>query len=250
MMASMKTFLTWLMLCTALLCGAAARAEVVEVYTSANFAPLMLADGRGVYPDLVAWLNQKKIGKLRFRLSYMPRKRLQVKLEDGSLNGIVIGMMPEWLADSAQKKYLWTVPFDADRFALVSLASRPMNPGLPSTLKGGSVGVTMGYVYPGLDDWFARSGLQTSAGLSDEKNIEKLLRERIDCVIVSESMARYFVRTHKLDAKLRIHPMPGPATERRFVVQHRDRAIFDQLAPAIRTLRDDSAWRQSLQAYQ
>src|SRR5687768_11058784 len=117
----MKKIVAWLTLLSAFMLAAGARAEVVNVYTSANFAPLMLADGRGVYPDLIAWLNRQKLDNLEFKLNYMPRKRLQVKLEDGSLDGIVIGLMPEWVADSAQKKYLWTVPFDVDRFALVSL---------------------------------------------------------------------------------------------------------------------------------
>jgi len=246
----MNKIVAWLTLLSALMLAFGARAEVVNVYTSANFAPLMLADGRGVYPDLVTWLNRQKLGNLEFKLNYMPRKRLQVKLEDGSLDGIVIGLMPEWLADGAQKKYLWTVPFDVDRFALVSLSSKPMNPGLLSSLKGRTVGVTMGYVYPGLDDWFFRSGLQRSGGVSDEKNIEKLLRKRVDCVIVSESMARYFIRTHKLNTTLRVHPMPGQPTERRFLVQRRDAALYDRLAPVIRKLPDDPVWQRALQAYQ
>ena len=245
----MKNIAAWILLCWSLLGSGGARADVVDVYTSANFAPLMLADGRGIYPDLVNWLNRQQLGGHTFQLRYLPRKRLQVKLEDGTLDGIVIGMMPDWLDDAAQTKYLWTVPFDADRFALVSLASRPMNPNHPGTLKGGTIGITMGYVYPGLDDWFFRSGLQRSGGLSDEKNIEKLLRGRIDCVIVSESMARYFIRTHKLESRLRLHPMPGPATQRRFAVRLRDSALFRDLAPAIRKLRDDPAWQAALQAY-
>jgi len=238
-----------MVLLSALLLTGSAWAEVVKVYTSANFAPLLLADGRGIYPDLVVWLNQQKIGQFTFELHYLPRKRLQVKLEDGSLDGIVIGMMPEWLGDAAQKKYLWTLPFDTDQFALVSLAAQPIDPARPASLRGQSVGVTMGYVYPGLDQWMAHAGLQPSGGVSDENNIEKLLRGRIACVVVAESMARYFMRTHHLEQRLRLYPLPARPTERRFLVQHRDAAIHAQLAPAIRKLRDDPAWQQALQAY-
>ena len=42
----MKTLAVRLLVLCALLLGASVRAEVVNVYTSANFAPLMLADGR------------------------------------------------------------------------------------------------------------------------------------------------------------------------------------------------------------
>lgn len=246
----MKRIASLLLLLCGLALGAGVRAEVVNVYTSANFAPLMLGDGHGIYPDLISHLNQSRPGGYTFRLSYMPRKRLQVKLEEGSLEGLIIGMMPEWLADSAQKKYLWTAPFAADRFALVSLASRPMNPQKMRSLNGASIGITTGYVYPGLDDWFLKSRLQKRGGVSDEKNIEKLLLGRVDCVIVAESMARYFIRTHKLKARLRMHPMPGPGTERRFLVQHRDAQVFKALAPAVQALKADTAWHQAISVYE
>jgi polar amino acid transport system substrate-binding protein len=248
-MDGMKILVVRLAMLCALVLTAGARAEVVNVYTSANFAPLMLGDGRGIYPDLIAHLNRKKPGGLAFRLLYMPRKRLQVKLEEGSLDGLVIGLMPEWLADSEQKKYLWTVPFATDRFALVSLASKPVNPEA-RTRTGRTIGITTGYVYPGLDDWFFRSGLQRSGGISDEKNIEKLLLGRVDCVLVSQSMARYFIRTHKLGATLRVYPMPGPATERRFLVQRRQAAVYERLAPAVKKLHEDAQWRRAAAAYE
>lgn len=248
-MGGMKILVVRLTILCALLLAAGVRAEVVNVYTSANFAPLMLADGRGIYPDLVAHLNRKKPGGWTFRLQYMPRKRLQVKLEEGSLDGLVIGLMPEWLADSEQKKYLWTAPFATDRFALVSLASKPVNPEAKGRA-GRTIGITTGYVYPGLDDWFFRSGLQRSGGISDEKNIEKLLLGRVDCVLVSQSMARYFIRMHKLETTLRVYSMPGPGTERRFLVQRKQAAVYVHLAPAIRKLREDPEWRRAEAAYE
>jgi polar amino acid transport system substrate-binding protein len=246
----MRKIASRLLLLAFLLLGAGARAETVNVYTSANFAPLMLGDGHGVYPDLINYLNRQELEGYSFRLQYLPRKRLQVKLEEGSLNGVVIGMMPEWLDDRTQTRYLWTAPFAADRFALVSLTSRPINPHLRRAMSGASVGVTGGYVYPGLDDWFAASRLQRKVGVSDEVNIEKLLLGRVDCVIVAESMARYFMRTHKLKQRLRIFPMPGPATERRFLVQHRDARLFKVLEPAVRKLKDDQAWHRAAAAYE
>ncbi|MES2317684.1 MAG: transporter substrate-binding domain-containing protein [Pseudomonadota bacterium] len=245
----MRPFLRLVMLC-ALLLGAQARAEVVDVYTSANFAPLMLGDGRGIYPDLIAQLNRKQPGGLTFRLRYMPRKRLQVKLEEGSLDGLVIGMMPEWLADPEQKKYLWTAPFSNDRFALVSLATYPVSPDSGAKREGRTVGITTGYVYPGLTEWFSNSHLQRSGGVSDEKNIEKLLLGRVDCVIVAESMARYFIRTHKLETTLRMYPMPGPISERRFLVQRKHAAVYRHLAPAIQKLAADPQWRRATAAYE
>lgn len=249
MMVVVKTILTRCLFACALLLAGLARAEVINVYTSANFAPLMLADGRGVYPDLIAHLN-KHSGSLQYKLHYLPRKRLQVKLEDGSLAGIVIGMMPEWLNDRDQSKYKWTAPFATDRFALVSLTSNPIDPNRIAVLTGGSIGVTTGYVYPGLERWFSQSRLQRLDGASDEKNIEKLLLGRVDCVIVAESMARYYVRHHHLGARLRIFAMAGQQTERRFLVQQRDARLFEPLNAQVRQLRDDAAWHKIAATYE
>ena len=91
----MKNHLPGIALMCASLFAGASQAETVAVYTSANFAPLMLDSARGIYPDLIAYLNRKKSGDYTFKLVYLPRKRLQVKLEEGSLDGIVIGMMPQ-----------------------------------------------------------------------------------------------------------------------------------------------------------
>ncbi len=242
--ASALAFLCSLLLTTL------AHAETVTIYTSANFVPLMLGDGRGVYPDLVAHLNRHNSDGLTFTLRYLPRKRLQVKLEEGTLDGIVIGMMPEWLADPRETKYLWTAPFATDRFVLVSQASLPMNPESRASLQGRSIGTTTGYVYPGLETWFSKSGLVRRHGVSDEKNIEKLLLGRVDCVLVAESMARYFIRIHKLHNKLKVYQMPGPGTERRFMVQRRDQALFDKLAAAVARLKTDAEWQKTAAGYE
>jgi hypothetical protein len=234
-MQTMKTLVLRLLMLYALLLAASARAEVVNVYTSANFAPLMLADGRGVYPDLIAHLNRKKPGGLTFRLQFMPRKRLQVKLEEGSLDGLVIGLMPEWLADREQKKYLWTEPFATDRFALVSLSKKPVDPQSRATRPGRTVGITTGYVYPGLDDWFFRSGLQRSGGVSDEKNIERLLRK-------AAAWPRRLRDRVRIDGTL-LHPhaQAGHEATRRFDARPRHRKALFGAAQAGRRVRAPGA---------
>lgn len=244
----MKPLASRLIFCCALLLASCARAETVTVYTAANFAPLMLGDGRGLYPDLITHLN-KHSGSLQYELRYLPRRRLQVMLEDGSLDGIVMGMMPEWLNDRDQTRYKWTAPFSTDRFALVSLATRPVDPSRAAILTRGTIGVTTGYVYPGLERWFSGLRLTRSDGASDEKNIEKLFLGRLDCVLVAESMARYYVRNHYQGKQLRIFVMPGDPTERRFLVQHRDARLFEPLSATVRKLRDDPAWRKAAAAY-
>lgn len=248
----MKKFLSGGALACAGLCAFApgARAETIKVYTSANFAPLVLHGGGGIYPDLVDYLNRKNLAPYTFTLSYLPRKRLQVQLEEGSLDGIVIGMMPQWFDDLAQKKYLWTAPFAADRFLLVSNAAHPIGAQPAAALAGARIGMTLGYVYPGIDEWVRRNGLVRSDAPSEEKSLDKLLLNRVDCSAVVESVVRYYIKTRGLQGKFMLAPLPGPDTERRFLMPHAQKAVYDKLAPLLNKLKDDAEWQRLMARYQ
>ncbi|WP_371868241.1 substrate-binding periplasmic protein [Pseudoduganella rivuli] len=222
----------------------------MNVYTSANFAPLVINHARGIYVDLVEHLNQQRLGDLTFKLTYLPRKRLQMKLEQGSMDGIVIGMMPQWLDDVGQKKYLWTAPFAVDRFVLVSRTGSGIDPNAAVSVSGRSIGLVLGYVYPGIDEWIARYGLVRNDALSEDINLEKLRLGRVDCVAVAESVARYYLKTHALSDQFQLADLPGQQTERRFLIPHSKAAVYDKLAPVIRRLKDDPVWQRSASKYQ
>lgn len=247
--ACMKFLLSLPLLIVSILAPVAG-AETVTVYTSANFAPLVIDGTRGIYHEAIDYLNRQATDGTSYRLAYLPRKRLQMRLEEGSLDGIVIGMMPQWFDDVAQKKYLWTTPFAVDHFVLVSRADRPVHPEAPGTLAGKSIGLTLGYVYPGIDEWIQRHGLVRQEAISEEINLEKLRRGRIDCVAVSESAARYFVRVHGLNASLTLTDLPGRATERRFLVPLGRNDLFDKVAPIVKRMRDDPQWLRMTSKYQ
>jgi polar amino acid transport system substrate-binding protein len=246
----MKPFLSALALPLLWLLAGQCKAEAITVYTSANFAPLIIDDKRGLYPELIAHLNRQKLGDFTFVLSYLPRKRLQVKLEQGSIDGIVIGMMPQWFNDVPQTKYLWTESFGADNFILVSSLARPVDPERPSTLAGATIGLTLGYVYPGIDQWVAQHGMLRNDALSEEKNVEKLLLGRVDCIIVSQTVIRYYLKLHGLQRKFMYGQVPGQVTERRFLIPHAYRRVHDKLAPAVKKLEHDPAWQRISEKYQ
>ncbi|MGW8393789.1 substrate-binding periplasmic protein [Pseudoduganella sp. HUAS MS19] len=228
----------------------AARAETVTVYTSANFAPLVIDGTRGIYYEAIDYLNKQATDGTSFRLAYLPRKRLQMRLEDGTLDGIVIGMMPQWFDDVAQKKYLWTTAFAIDHFVLVSRSERPVLPDAHGGLAGKTIGLTLGYVYPAFEEWIQRHGLVRQDAISEEINLEKLRRGRIDCVAVSESAARYFVRQHGLHGSLTFVDLPGRATERRFLVPMGRHDLFDKVAPIVKRMREDPQWLRMTSKYQ
>lgn len=244
-----KVCLILLLLAAAVL-HRSAGAEVVTVYTSANFAPLIVGSDSGVYADMVAYLNRKRLPGLSFKLAYLPRKRLQMLVEESQLDGIVIGMMPHWFDDTAQQRYLWTEPFAVDRFVVATRSGSGFNPHVPGSMTGRSVGLVLGYVYPDLDDWIRQQGLVRNDAAGEEVNLDKLRLGRVDCVALAESVARYYIRTHDAAGQFVLTPLPARQTERRFLVPPAKAAVFTTLAPAIRKLRDDPAWQRLMAKYE
>ncbi len=245
----MRTIISALALVLVGLLAGPGKAEVITVYTSANFAPLVVDDKRGLYPDLINYLNRQKLGNMSFKLSYLPRKRLQVKLEEGSIDGIIIGMMPQWFDDVGQTKYLWTAPFAADNFILVSNSNKPVNPAVASTLPGRTIGLTLGYVYPGIDQWIAMNGLVRNDALSEEKNIEKLLLGRVDCIVVSQTVINYYIKMNQWQGRFQFGHVPGQLTERRFLIPHALKHVHEKIAPAIKRLDSDPVWQKIADKY-
>jgi polar amino acid transport system substrate-binding protein len=245
-----KSLAALAMLCVGVFHGAA-QGEVVSVYTSARVAPLVTANGGGIYPDMVEYLNRKKLGQLSFKLVYLPRKRLQLQVERNELDGIVIGMMPHWFDDVAQKKYLWTVPFDIDRYVIVLPAGQAFNPTRAGALAGHTVGMVLGYSYPDLDEWMHQQGLVRSDAASDDHNLEKLRLGRVDSVAAAGAVVRYYMKVHALEAgKFQLHELPSRPTERCFLVPRSKAAIYDRIAPVIRQLKDDPEWQRLAAKYE
>ncbi len=232
--------LLWLACCMA---GPSAHAERVTIYTNATIGPLVIGERSGLYPELVAYLNRLKPGGTEFALVTMPRKRLQVELDSGKLDGIVIGMTPQWVGDPAQEKFLWTEPFSSDGFVLVSHDASPYFFGQPSA-PGARIGVTLGYVYPGVDEWIAQNKFARDDAPNEERNLDKLIRGRVDMVVVSESVYRYYMRTHRATGGLLAEALPGKPVERRLLLPKNRRDLYDKLAPAIHKLRDDPHWQR------
>lgn len=234
--------LLWL----AMLPAGPAHAEQVTVYTNATYAPLVIDQKTGLYPELIACLNRLKPGGFEFTLVSIPRKRLQLALDQGTLDGIVIGMIPEWVGDTEQRKFLWTEPFSQDGFVLVSHDANPLFFG-QAAAPGLRIGLTLGYVYPGVDEWVARNRFLRDDASSEERNLDKLLLGRVDMIVITESVFRYYMHSHHAVHGVITEALPGAPTERRFLLPKSKRELYDKLEPALHKLHDDPQW-QSIQA--
>jgi|GEM_PF-1845005 len=72
-------------------------------------------------------------------------------VDNGLLDGGLIGVNPIWFCDREEKKYLWTGTIYHDRGELISTLAKLVDYTGPDSLKGLSLGGVMGFSYFGLD---------------------------------------------------------------------------------------------------
>ena len=65
-----------------------------------------------------------------------------------------------------------------------------MSPDDAASLRGKSVGMVLGYGYPGIGSWMEHHRMVRNDAQSEEIALEKLLLGRVDSVVVGESIAR------------------------------------------------------------
>jgi polar amino acid transport system substrate-binding protein len=86
---------------------------------------------------------------------------------------------------------------------LISSKQTPFDYDGPQSMRGRTLGGLSGYVYLHLDD-LAKAGELTRVNASSvEENIKRVINNRIDTALVTESTARYM--TTKLNVKDKIH---------------------------------------------
>ena len=79
----------------------------------------------GLYFDFVKLLNQMN-SRYSFNLIFIPRKRLDYRLAQNKLDGIVIGVNPKWFKDANQTHYSWSASIMQDKDVFVSLSAKPV----------------------------------------------------------------------------------------------------------------------------
>ena len=212
-MRVLRRVLIWLVL---LAPGWAAATEVI-LYAY-HLKPPYIVDrekGVGLYYDLARYLNEHVPG-YTFRTVYLPRRRLEHDLELGRLNGLVVGVNPNWFKDEARTRYMWTPPILHDDDIVVSLKTRPVKYEGPESLVGKHVGLAMGYYYFGVDELVRANRVRRDDAISEEASLEKLLRERVDAAIVTRRTLDFLLRRH-------------PDWQGRFYVAHTPHDSFDRM---------------------
>lgn len=154
--------------------------------------------GQGIYPDVVKYLNEQS-EQYGFRLTYMPRKRVEYLLDENRLNAPLIGVNPNWFKDPDKTKYFWSLAIFHDQDEFISLKTNPFNFTKPSDLHGKTMIGIAGFYYVGLMQLISENKLKRIDTIGERQVFELLAKERADFGIVSGTTYQYYLRHADID---------------------------------------------------
>lgn len=229
--------------------GAETKKEIL-VYSYHLKPPLIVDDKRevGLYFDIVTYLN-KASDKYQFDLVYVPRKRLEVMMQEGTFNGILLGVNPIWFKDRDRTKYLWTDHVLKDRDELISLKTEPFEFNTPKSLSGKVFGGVRGFYYFGINEYI-NAGNALRIDTEREIDLFTLLsRNRIDTALISQSTFDYMIAKNQWHDKFHVSDKPHDIYDRHILVPKDKASVFEHINPIVKMLHTDASWHQTLASY-
>jgi len=229
----LKLRFCWVFLLSFELSAASLRA----IYGDFNSPPaVILQQGKvaaGFMPDIYQLLANELGVKLD--MVAMPRKRLADFLLDGHAD-IYCRASPEWYPDPG---LTWSPPLLVFQDLIISRRSYLDLEDFTKRSKG-TVGTTLGYVYPKLQPMFNTGQLLRVDSVTPATNAIRLLRGELDTVVLSDTEALYMLRLTDFKTQVLtsypIHCMYGPSVSaahqqqlNAFIAQQASAGVFQQL---------------------
>ena len=249
----MSSKFNWLyLICFFIFCPQlAAKQKInVDVYVYHLKPPFIVSHTNklGLYFDFSDYLNTKS-EDYHFETIFVPRKRIETMLASGNLNGILLGVNPIWFDDKEEKKFLWTSNFYQDQDEVVSIPETAFEFITPSSLSGKILGGVRGFYYFGIDELVSKGEIIRYDTIGEHELLKMLLLKRVDIGVVSRSTLMYLSKAKNWQKKFYLSKKPHDIYQRRVLVPHSKRAIFDEIAPLITNLAYDPAWQKILNKY-
>ncbi len=201
----------------------------------------------GIYQNLIDYLNAVQ-NEVVIELHFMPRPRLQNKLEKGEINGAIIGVNPRWFKDKDHKIYLWSDPFMEDRNIVILGKKVPRKYTKPEDLIGLRMALSRGLYYWGVSELIAENRIKVIETDSDRQNLEMLDLGRIDGTVTS--YLTYNEVTKGMDtSNLQVQEILQDSFGRMILFPKKMQQQWNILAPYLKNILKDSKWLATLNTF-
>lgn len=225
--------------------------EHVKIYTYHLKAPFVIDErnAKGLEYDATRYFNEHT-DEFQFSLIYLPRKRLDLMMQNDTLDGIVIGVAPVWFGDKNEKRYLWTSVFLNDANEVISSRENPFEYTGLDSLKNQRLGLVLGHYYEGISELAQRRLLTREDASSEDHQFRKLLAKRMDLAIISRSNYDYMMKHEPdLSGKFHVSKLPFEQINRKILLPLRFQKVQATLDAILHEMSRDPAWQSKIAEY-
>jgi polar amino acid transport system substrate-binding protein len=219
--------------------------EEVLIYAYHLKPPFIIdADkGLGLYFDVAKLLTQSS-KKYRYRLLYVPRKRIDLMIKD-QLEVLLIGVNPNWFENA--ENYLWSNALMHDQDEFVSLKSHPFEYLGPDSLDGELYAGVFGYFYHGLNNKENAGKLARVNTLKEPDVLTLVEKNRANWGIISRSTFNYLKNEKQIADIFYLSAQSHDEFERFIMLPRGHHSILKEINQVLTT--GNAKWQNLLETY-
>jgi polar amino acid transport system substrate-binding protein len=170
-------------------------------------------------------------------------------LDSGKLDGILLGVNPTWFKDKAETKYLWTTNVYQDQDEVISLTDSPVEYTGVESFSGMILGGIRGFYYYGIDEQVKLGRITRIDTIGEYELLQMIMLKRVDAGIVSRSTLEYLMKAKGWQGKFHLSKKPHDKYQRRILIPHSKKDVYDEISPLISNLSNDPYWKLILKQY-
>ncbi|MYM40921.1 amino acid ABC transporter substrate-binding protein [Duganella qianjiadongensis] len=237
-----RGWLACLALCLPWRLGLAAQTIPLYVfYSGPTFAVGMPGN---LSEKMADWLTQRSAGRYQFIATQLPRRRLQLMLEQSHWQGVVAWANPRWFGAAAARQS-WSSYYMVDANLVASLRSSPFDYQGDVSLHGQRIGTVEGFSYKGFDALLQAGVVSRDEADSEARNLLKLQQRRVPVAFLqASSMPRMRQLYPDLDSWLYLAARPRTVFERGFFLAPNQPQLLAFLNQQSAALLTDRQWQQ------
>ena len=228
-----------------------AEKPLVHLYTY-HYKPPFLIDThtqQGFYYDVAEYFNEQS-ERYQFKVTYLPRKRLDYLLRQQQLNGIVMGVLPKWFGDANEQNFQWLPGFYPDKDAFISLTSTPFEYQTQESLTGKVVGCVAGHYYFDVNEAVQKGLAQRIDTVAEYQVLQLINKGRVDFGLISESTFKYFVNHSNIAGNFYISKQPHDAYVRRAFFTSEQPALYEEVRRLFDLAQSTGTWQTLKKQYE
>lgn len=222
--------------------------QKITVWNYYNIPPFVIDKKKGFAKDFVELLNKYSKGKYQFILSNIPRKRLNVYLENNH-QGIVLFVNPIWMGKNANTKYLWTQSFLSDQNEIISSVSNKIYFKTPEELKNLTFVAIRGRKYKGFEDLLKKEEIKKFIVEKESQSLLLISLNRADVTSQPRTIVKPLIRELNLENKIFLSPTPLFKFSRHIMITRPQYKLHEFLSYFTEDLKNKKEWLTILKKY-